>query len=105
MLDFFDTIALYHNRQVIDTEMTWVMFYYWIAHYWQALGRDADYFENLFSGVEYYKNLRSLYPKLTAFGQKERKLPREEGYFSEDSIRAFLLEEIKQCSPNKPVWS
>jgi len=98
MLDFFDAIGLYHDKGVIDTEMTWVMFYYWVGHYWQLLKEDADYFERLDGGVTYYKSIRLLYTRLTKFGRKKRKLPREEEYFSTDDLQTFLETEIKQCS-------
>jgi proline iminopeptidase len=99
MLDFFDSIGLYHNKHVIDTEMTWVMFYYWLGHYWNLLKADADTTERLEDGIKYYKNIRILYKRLTDFGRKHRNLPPEEQYYSPENLRAFLIREFKDCSP------
>lgn len=101
ILDFFDIVGLYHNKHIIDTEMTWVAFYYWIGYYWQLLKVNADYFENIAGGITYYENFRLLYTKLTKYGRKRKRLPLEEEYFTRDRLYAFLEEEIRQCSPIK----
>jgi proline iminopeptidase len=98
MLDFFDSMGLYHNKGVIDTEMSWVMFYYWFGHYWQLLKEDARISEQYEDGIAYYKNVRLFYQHLTEFGRKERNLPREEQYYSPENLQAFLLGELKRCS-------
>jgi hypothetical protein len=99
MLDFFDSMGLYHNKGVIDTEMAWVMFYYWLGHYWQLLKEDIDAAEQDEDGILYYKNVKRFYKDLTEFGRKHRRLPPEEKYFSLENLRAFLVGEIKHCSP------
>lgn len=99
MLDFFDSVGLYHNKGVIDTEMTWVMLYYWLGHYWYLLKDDAAASEHGEDGVSYYKNVRLFYKRLTKFGHKYRNLPPEEKYYSPENLRAFLIGEFKRCSP------
>ena len=98
ILDFFDSMGLYHNKGVIDTEMAWVMFYYWLGYYWQFLKEDANDLENQQGGIVYYKNIRLFYERLTRFGRKHRKLPRDETHFAPDRLRAFLEDEIENCS-------
>ncbi len=34
--DFFDTIGLFTRRGVLDDEMVWSIFFYWINAYWQV---------------------------------------------------------------------
>jgi len=99
ILDFFDSMGLYHNKGVIDTEMSWVMFYYWLGHYWQLLKDDAAASEQREDGIQYFKNIRLFYKQLTQFGRKHRKLPPEEKYFSPENLRAFLMVEYERCSP------
>jgi hypothetical protein len=99
ILDFFDSLGLYHNRGVIDTEMSWVMFYYWLGHYWHLLKQYADASEQGEDGIVYYKNVKIFYKRLTEFGSKHKNLPPEEKYFSSENLRAFLIGEFKRCSP------
>ena len=100
ILDFFDSLGLYHNKGVIDTEMAWVMFYYWLGHYWQLLKEDADATEHTEEGILFYKNVRLFYKKLTEFGRKHRNLPPEEKYFSPENLQGFLKGEIRNCAPH-----
>lgn len=94
ILDFFDTLGLYVNKGVLDKEMVWSSFYWWLGPYWQLLKCEIRRVE---SNVAYYKDLEELYPTLTRFGQRHRNLPDEQVYFSEEKIRRFLVQEIAEC--------
>ena len=98
IMDFFDGMGIYQCKGAIDKEITWVMFYYWLGHYWQLLKKQADTFEAQHSGVEYYKNFRLLYHDMTIFGRKKRKMPPENEYFTKERLENFLKDEIANLS-------
>ncbi|OQY89621.1 MAG: hypothetical protein B6D38_05960 [Anaerolineae bacterium UTCFX1] len=99
LLDFFDVLGAYHNRNSLDTEMTWVLFYYWFGNYWYLLKNDASQYEQLAGGVSFYQDAERLYKTLTRFSKKKRRLPdTEEQYFTAERLNNFLQEEIAQCS-------
>lgn len=97
LLDFFDVLGTYHNRKTLDTEMTWVQFYYWFGNYWYLLKDDSLYYEDLAGGVRFYEDARILFNTLTTFGERNRGLP-VGNYFTSERLNTFLKEEIAQCS-------
>jgi hypothetical protein len=102
LLDWFDTVALYTKRGVIDLEMVWTTLFYGFGHYWIFLEKYVDYYEERAGGIEFFQNTRILYKKLYTYGRKHKGLPKPDVYFSKERLQEFLKDEIEKCTRSLP---
>jgi hypothetical protein len=104
ILDEFDTIGIYVNRRIVDEEIAWATFYYWLNIYWHLLSPYVSklYAEHL-DGVEYYKNIEEMYVRLTHFGKIHRNLPSADIRCSSSKVTYFLNDELHATTD--PEWA
>ena len=102
VLDFFDTVGTYLSKGVLDVEMTWDTYFYWLGHYYRLLREDIDLIERRNAGIVYYHNLRLMCAELDRFGYRHRKLPHGNEYYSPQRLKGFLEEELRACKVAMP---
>jgi hypothetical protein len=102
ILDAFDSIGIYVNRGIVDKEIAWITFYYWLNVYWHLLKNHTKRFHEYSDGVRYLNNVEELYKTLTDYGVKHRNLPGEDKRCSPEKIQGFLDDEIK--ATRDPEW-
>lgn len=90
VLDFFDTVGIYLKRNILDTEITWNTYFYWVGHYYFLCKDDVLAVEKRNGGVLYLENLKYLYTSLYKHGRRYKKLPPETEYFTSSRTLAFL---------------
>jgi hypothetical protein len=95
ILDTFDSIGIYVNKGIVDKELAWTTFYYWINAYWFLLHDHVKQLQEYTDGVPYLKNVEDMYNTLTAFAVKNRNLPPETKRCSKEKIQDFIEDEIK----------
>jgi hypothetical protein len=63
VLDFFETVAVFHRRGILDAELTWHTFYWYMVNYWHP---SEPYIRavQLSEGPETWKDLSDLMPEL-----------------------------------------
>lgn len=97
--DFFDSIGLYVNKGIIDTEFAHVTFAYWLERYGCLLTDDIRHLENDLNGV-YWKNYETLLREFTKISRRKSKGKEK---LSKDDLFDFLNEEIQVCGPRKEI--
>jgi hypothetical protein len=90
VLDFFETMGLFCKRGVIDEEIVWHSFYYWIrGYYWSA----KDFIdERRRDEPTVYEDLVALYRQLVMIEDAGDDIP------SKDDLDEFIDEEIKEVT-------
>ena len=86
--DFFDKLAMYKHRNVIDDDLVYQSFSYWILRYWPALKISIESFRNLENDPQYYQDFEELYKDMLADDAKDGLTK-----ISKKEIRRFLEEE------------
>ena len=96
ILDEFDSIGIYVNRGIVDEELAWTTFYYWLNIYWHLLSPHvAELYNEHLDGVQYLKNTEDMYARLTRFAERHRRLPSVEIRCSPPKVAYFLDEELR----------
>ena len=95
ILDTFDGIGLYVNRDVVEAELAWVTFYYWLNVYWYVLQPHRESLRAEHDGTQYLKDIDEMYQRLTEFGVKHRGLAGIESRCSPIRITRFIEEELR----------
>ena len=85
VLYFFETVAFFCKRKILDRELVWSMFYWPMENYWLAC---SEYIEHvrLNAGQYTWENLSALRPKL-------RKLNRGDASANRATVPKFLRAE------------
>lgn len=95
VLDSFDSIAVYINRGVVEEELAWVAFYYWLNIYWHVLAPHKEALRQENDGTEYLGDIGPMYERLTAYGVRHRGLRDVEARCSPLRIARFIEEELR----------
>ena len=102
LLDTFDSIATYFNRRIVEDDLAWSTYYYWLDMYWYLLKPHVDALHASTEGVPYLKDVDEMYRKLTKFGERHKKLPSSKLRFSEVTVAEFLDDEMR--ATYDPDW-
>jgi len=95
VLDFFETLGVFVSRQVIDEELVWNSFSYWVLRY-AALAHDQiKARRKAESDNTYWQEFESLVKCLTKIETKRRHL-KSPPSFSKEQLHTFLVEEIAE---------
>ncbi|MGH8657126.1 MAG: hypothetical protein ACREV4_01180 [Gammaproteobacteria bacterium] len=95
LFDFFDTLAIYHNKKAIDGEMAWTTFYYWVSHYFHAFSEELRQFHKE-SGLDMYRNLETMMQAWPLMGEKLKRIPAKHS-ISSVQLKQFFEDEIAAC--------
>lgn len=88
IVDFFDKLSMYKQRKVIDEDLVYQSYSYWIVRYWPALKTSIDSFRSLEKDQGYYQDFEQLYNESLVDDAKNGiKKP------DENEIHRFLEEE------------
>lgn len=94
--DFFTTIGLLVKKHILDTEMVWSSYFWWVVHYWQLLREDIYAFRGK-EDESYYQNFEGLYKTLVRFDRKYSKTSYRESEKTKEQMTHFLNDEILKC--------
>lgn len=89
VLDFFETIGMLVRRGVLDEEVVWHTFFYWVNGYWYAA---HDYIKSK-NDPTFYEDMRYLHERLVALEKHKYNSPESEIQPSEPELKDFLIEE------------
>lgn len=95
LLDFFDTLAIYHNKKAIDSEMAWTTFYYWVSHYFHAFSDELRQFHKE-TDLDMYRNLESMMQVWPLLGEKLKRIPANH-VISSAQLKRFFEDEVAAC--------
>ena len=98
ILDFFDGVGIYLDKDALDDEMVFNSFYYWFRHYWELLRNDINFYEESAGGFTYYKYIRRLHKRLIRSANQFEGRKKVKDTPSIEKLKIFLKEEIKQCT-------
>ena len=100
VFDFFETVAVFINRNVIDPYLAWHTFYWWMVNFYAAArgltsvgGGDYAAARRLKEGPKQWKHLEDAIPTLLRY-EGRTELP------SPDKIMAFLRDEAPAGTPS-----
>ena len=99
LLDFFDTLAIYHNKKAIDSEMAWTTFYYWASHYYDAFEEDVVNYHKV-TGLDMYRNLHNMIPTWRNMGVRLNRVPKN--HITSTHLKEFFEDEIATCKDQAP---
>jgi hypothetical protein len=91
ILDFFEMIGMLVRRGVLDGEMVWHSFFYWLNSYWHLAS--ARISQARTEDATVWADLTTLYAKLVKLERKERGLADADVVPSKDSLLRFLESE------------
>jgi hypothetical protein len=95
ILDTFDGVGMYVSRGVVDEELAWATFYYWLNIYWYVLQPHRELLRAEHAGTEYLKDIDEMYARLTDVGTKRRGLAALESRCSPQRVARFIEEELR----------
>lgn len=87
VLDFFETVAVFINRKVIDPYLAWHTFYWWMVNFYAA-ARDYIDERRAREGPKQWRDLQDAMPTLL-------QLEKRSDFPSADEIRHFLHDEAE----------
>jgi len=102
ILDSFDSIGIYVNRRVVDPELAWDTFYYFLNIYWHVLAPHRDALQTEHGGTQYLNDIDGMYEKLTAYGVARRNLQGVDERCSPYRIARFIEEELRATTRRAP---
>jgi hypothetical protein len=94
--DFFTTIGILVNKRILDVEMVWSGYYYWVRHYWVLLWPYIETLREKQGDKTYYTNFQRLHNRLNKYQKKRDKLSYRAP--TEDALREFLHDEVLKCT-------
>jgi hypothetical protein len=95
VLDSLDSIGIYVNRGVVEEELAWVGFYYWLNAYWHVLAAHREALRQEHDGTEDLGDIEPMSERLTAYGVRHRGLAGLESRCSARRIARFIEEELR----------
>ncbi len=102
ILDTFDCIAIYVNKGIVQPDIAWDTFYYWLNGYWHLLNSRIHELREFTDGTKYLHNVELMHSHLTNFGVRKRSLTNESKRCSESKMKTFLEDEI--CATIDDQW-
>lgn len=89
--DFFSTVGMLLKRNVLDLELTWAIFAYWLIHYWEILEKDINEFRKSQDASNYWSEFEYLYKKIAKYDARKSKI--HQSKLEKTEIQRFLKEE------------
>ena len=93
LLDFFDKVAMYTHQDLIDQDIVYSSYSYWLERYWPAIKTSIEEFRKLENDSGFYQDTEELYGEMLADDAKELGKSVDQVAPSKKEIRRFLEEE------------
>lgn len=89
--NFFDSIGLYLQRNILDLEFTWSGYSYYIIRYWEVLEKDINEYRKLENDNAPWEEFEYLYKQVMKFDSRRLKI--RQGKLARSEIQQFLTGE------------
>jgi hypothetical protein len=90
VVDFFEKVAYFEEKRIIDLESVDAMWSYWIGHYWVIHKKKIYVFREIHNDNDYYSGLENLIKRLAKYSKMPLKKYEER---DENDLDIFKKEE------------
>ena len=98
LLSFFEDLGILYKRRVIDLELIWEKFSYYIENYWILLEPNIKEIQKVKSDTTWFENFESLQKAI--FKYSKQRTNNKDYHISEEDLLKFKESEKKQLVPN-----
>lgn len=93
LLDFFDKVAMYTHQDLIDQDIAYSSYSYWVERYWPAVKSNISEFRKQENESGYYEDFEELNGEMLADDAKDSGKSVDQVTPSKSEIHRFLVEE------------